>query len=247
MGTMKGVIIGRCPTAQLIDITHQIEPFSLYAGAYAIAQAAPYFPAGSLHVVVIDPGVGSARKPLLIEASGQLFIAPDNGVLSLILARDRDARVREISDRDLWLPSPSSTFHGRDVFAPVAGSLASRQIATADVGPMFHQPAILADLDPVKAEEFRWRGVVLSVDHFGNVITNFASVDFRGALVGGFALKAGLGVVSETRETFSGSNPGMCFVYSGSSGYLELGINQASAAETLAVRPGDSLTLEFAC
>ena len=241
VGTMKGVILGRCPQAQLIDITHEIEPFSIYAGAYAIAQTAPYFPAGTVHLVVVDPGVGTERRPLLIEAREQYFIAPDNGVLSLILARHREARVREISNRDLWLPSPSATFHGRDVFAPVAGSLATGQVRPSDVGPIVKGATLLPDLEPVKLADQRWRGIVLSADRFGNVITNFESA----ALLPRFTLTVGSVEVTKRRETFGNADPGVCFVYAGSSGYLEIGMNQASAGKLLAVGPGDPVMLDF--
>ncbi|HMF78018.1 MAG TPA: SAM-dependent chlorinase/fluorinase, partial [Bryobacteraceae bacterium] len=108
VGVMRGVLLSRCPDARVVDITHEIAPFSLYGGAFAVDQAAPYFPEGTIHLVVVDPGVGTARKPLLVEAMGQIFIAPDNGVLSLIAARDGNLRAREIANRDLWLPSPSN-------------------------------------------------------------------------------------------------------------------------------------------
>src|SRR5581483_10205191 len=113
-GTMKGVLLSRCPEARLVDISHEIPPFSIHAGAYAIDQAAPYFPPRTVHVVVIDPGVGTARRAVLLEALGQYFIAPDNGVLSMIAARDKNWRAFEIANPALWASSPSSTFHGRD-------------------------------------------------------------------------------------------------------------------------------------
>ena len=101
-GTMKGVLLKRCPDAQIVDISHNVAPFSIMAGAYTIAEAAPYFPSGTIHVVVIDPGVGTQRKALLVEACEQCFVAPDNGVLSMIVARDDASRAREIVNRSLW-------------------------------------------------------------------------------------------------------------------------------------------------
>ncbi len=241
VGTMKGVILGRSPQTQLIDITHEIEPFSIYAGAYAISQAAPYFPPGTVHLVVVDPGVGTARKPLLVEASEQYFIAPDNGVLSFILASDPYARMREISNRALWVPSPSETFHGRDVFAPVAAALADGQIRASHVGPILDDPVILPNLEPLNIKDSRWRGIVLNVDRFGNIVTNYTSARFGSVR---FSLKAGSRQITARRGTFAGADPGACFVYSGSSGYLEIGINQGNAAELLGVMPGNSVELE---
>ncbi len=246
VGTMKGVILSRCPHAQIIDVTHQIEQFSILSGAYAISQSAPYFPSGTVHVVVVDPGVGTERKPLLVEASGQFFIAPDNGLLTFILKRDRAAKSREILNRDLLLPSVSATFHGRDVFAPVAGALASGKATPADVGNLIDEPIILTDLEPQKAASNIWRGVVLSVDHFGNVISNFTSVEFRAALQNSFTISAGVGRINAVRSSFGGAPSGLCFAYLGSSGFIELGMNQASAASHLQVKPGAVVHLEIA-
>lgn len=243
-GTMKGVILARCPNAQVVDITHEIEAFSILAGAYAISQAACYFPASTVHVVVIDPGVGTERKPVLAEANNQLFIAPDNGVLSLILSGAARAVVRELSNRNLWLSPPSTTFHGRDVFAAVAGALASARIRPEDVGTVVNRPLLLNNLEPIEIGRGHWRGIVLSVDGFGNIITNLKSIDFAGRLTGSFHLTAGAGEVTEVRETFSGV-PDAAFVYQGSSGYLEIGVNQENAARRYTIRPGDSVDFRF--
>jgi S-adenosylmethionine hydrolase len=244
VGTMKGVILSRCPNAQVVDISHQIEPFSIVAGAYAISQSAPYFPPATIHVVVIDPGVGTERKPLLAEASGQIFIAPDNGVLSFILERDRTAKAREISNRDLWLPSISATFHGRDIFAPAAAAVASGKATPEGTGPLVEKPILMPDLEPQKAGPNLWRGVVLCVDHFGNVISNFHSAEFGAALQKKFTISAGKGRVNSARWSFGGAPPDLCFAYLGSSGYIELGINQNSAAAHLQVKAGAALQLE---
>lgn len=245
-GTMKGVILSRCPDAQLVDISHNLARFNLYAGAYTIDQSAPYFPPGCVHLVVIDPGVGTERKPLLVEASEQFFIAPDNGVLSLILARDPGAKVRDISNRDLWLQSASATFHGRDIFAPVAAELAAAKIKPRDVGAILAKAVVLGELEPHEVRHNHWQGMVLSVDHFGNVITNFKIDKFRAALTGKFSLEAGSGRVTEARKTFAGAEPQLCFVYAGSSGYLEIGINQGDAGGHLMLKPGDRAELWMA-
>jgi len=247
VGVMRGVLLSRCPDARVVDITHEIAPFSLYGGAFAVDQAAPYFPEGTIHLVVVDPGVGTARKPLLVEAMGQIFIAPDNGVLSLIAARDGNLRAREIANRDLWLPSPSNTFHGRDIFAPVAAALASGAAQVPDVGPELERIQLLPDLEPVLQEPGVWRGKVLNVDRFGNVITNFKAANFKAK----FSLRIGSREVRKFRQTFGdvkGDARGdvhdtLCFVYEGSSGYLEVGMNRRSAAASLQVSPGDSMTL----
>jgi S-adenosylmethionine hydrolase len=237
VGAMKGVILSRCPRAQLIDITHDIPAFSVHAGAYAIDQVALFFPPGTIHVVVVDPGVGTDRKPLLVEFQQQFFIAPDNGVLSLALSRTYGSLAREITNRDLWLPHPSSTFHGRDIFAPTAAALASGIAKPEDVGPLLENIQQLPDLAPIELERGTWRGKILSTDRFGNVITNF------GPPAGSFSLIIGQHTIDEFRQSFGAAAPGLVFAYSGSSGYLEVGMNQGHAARTIRAAAGDTAIL----
>src|ERR1700729_3126348 len=122
VGVMKGVILGILPEVQLIDVSHGIQPYGIADGAFTIAQAYRYFPKKTVHVVVVDPGVGSARRPLLAEMAGQYFVAPDNGVLSMVLAREK-RKVRHITNERYFLDPVSRTFHGRDIFSPVAAHL----------------------------------------------------------------------------------------------------------------------------
>src|SRR5215469_1286145 len=124
VGVMKGVILNICPQAQIVDISHGVAPFAIAEGAYLIAQAYPYFSKNTVHVVVVDPGVGTARRPILVEAAGQYFVAPDNGVLEMIYARQKH-QVRAITDSRIFLHPVSQTFHGRDIFAPAAAHLAA--------------------------------------------------------------------------------------------------------------------------
>jgi S-adenosylmethionine hydrolase len=240
---MKGVLLGRCPQAQPVDISHEIPPFSIAAGAYTISQAAPYFPGGSIHVVVVDPGVGTTRKPILLEANGQFFIAPDNGVLSMIAEQDQHATAREMTNRDLWMPAPSNTFHGRDIFAPVAGALAAHTAQPEDVGPILEEIEKLPGLQPEQTDKETWRGTILSVDHFGNVITSFRRNALPQLSNQTFALEAGRHQIRNFRDTFGDAPADLCFAYFGSGGYLEIGINQRSAAGFLNVRPGESVLL----
>jgi S-adenosylmethionine hydrolase len=239
VGTMKGVILSRCPEAQIVDITHRIPPFSLHAGAYAIDQASGFFPAGAIHVVVVDPGVGTTRKPLLIELRQQLFIAPDNGVLTLLLSHGDQSTIHEITNRQLWLPDPSNTFHGRDVFAPVAAALASGAAKPPDVGPLLENLERLPGLEPVQIEHGVWQGKILSIDHFGNVITNFKPPAQP------FSLAIGQHRIDDFRQSFGGAPPGLVFAYLGSSGYLEAGMNQGNAAHALGAAAGHTITLHL--
>ncbi|SRR5579884_1518506 len=239
VGTMKGVILTRCPNATIMDITHDLPPFSILAGAHAISQAASFFPPRTIHVIVVDPGVGTERKAILAEAGDQFFVAPDNGLLTLILDRDSQAVVREITNRRLWLDSPSHTFHGRDIFSPVAAFLASGKAKAEDVGPILQHPQRFRDLTPRQVQPGVWEGIVLSIDHFGNLITNFLS----NTSSSNFILDVNRHRINKFYNTFGAAPPGVPFVYHGSSGYLEIGINQQSAAQALSVSPGDRITM----
>ncbi len=242
--TMKGVLLSLCPDARLVDISHQIPPFSIHAAAYAIDQAAPYYPSGTVHVIVVDPGVGTARKALLLEALDQHFIAPDNGVLSMIAARDKNWKAFEIANPALRAPSPSSTFHGRDLFAPAAAAIAGGT-TPADVGPRAPEIELLGNLNPTQTEPGLWRGMVLSVDHFGNIITSFRASAFAQIAASGFALRIGNHQIDQFRKTFGSAPAELCFAYFGSSGYIEIGMNQQSAAAFVSASPGDSVSLRL--
>ena len=208
-----------------------------------MSQAAPHFPSETVHLVVVDPGVGTSRRAILVEANRQLFVAPDNGVLSLVLQNCSHYRVRELTNRALWLFSPSSTFHGRDIFAPVAAALASGKAHPEDVGPVLEEVVFLPDLEPLSLGERSYKGIVLSVDRFGNVITNFSIERYLLSLRAGVRLLAGSTVVDALQKTFADARPGEIFVFPGSSGFLEIGMNQGSAAHVLGLAAGQSIQL----
>jgi S-adenosylmethionine hydrolase len=245
VGTMKGVILRHCPQAQIIDITHEVPPFSIYTGAYAIEQAAPYFPEGAAHIVVVDPGVGTARKPLVVAARNQYFIAPDNGVLSLITGGGNDFKAFEIARPDLLHPDMSSTFHGRDLFAPTAAALAGKRFMPQDVGPELDGIIQIAEMWPKRIRPDWWHGKLLSIDRFGNVITNFKAADFLGIQRQSFRLEIGSYMITRYYNTFGEAPAGQPFVYAGSSSYLEVGMNQESAARELGASVGQSISLRL--
>lgn len=244
-GTMKGVLVSGCPDVRIIDISHEIAPFSIYSGAYTIDQAAPYFPPGTIHMIVIDPGVGTARKPLVVEALNQIFIAPDNGVLSMILDRDTKAKAREITNRNLWLSNPSSTFHGRDVFAPVAVALADGTAKPEDVGPLLSKIELLPDLHPSELKSGQWQGRLLSIDRFGNAITNFSAARFPMLTSRRFTVQVAKRRIARFQNTFGDAPNQVCFAYLGSSGYVELAVKEASAGALLNASAGDRVTLRL--
>jgi S-adenosylmethionine hydrolase len=240
---MKGVILSLNPALPIVDITHEIPPFSIFSGAYAISQAAPCFPLNTVHIVVVDPGVGTARRPILIQAKGQIFIGPDNGVFSMVADADGGAKYYEITRRDLMRSPISSTFHGRDIFAPVGAAVACGKVAARDVGPQISDWNKLDDLAPVQLDSQTWNGVILSVDHFGNLITNFPSLAFPFLGSEGFEIVVAGHSIAIYAATFGEAPPGVLFTYPGSSGYLEIGLNQGNAGGRLRSAAGQPVTL----
>lgn len=242
VGAMKGVILSRCPDAEIVDISHGGASYSIWSGAYTIQQSAPYFPRGTVHVVVVDPGVGTARKAMAVEALDQIFIAPDNGVLSLVLSRAESFAAREIADQRLMLPAASATFHGRDIFAPAAATIACGAAPFVEVGPIVKDPVFLSPLEPESEHSGLWNGRVLSIDHFGNLITNFPARDFE---FQAFRMTMGWVDISLRYATFAEAPEGAIFCYAGSSGYLEIAMNRESAAARLHAHPGDPIALRI--
>ncbi|MGH9664056.1 MAG: SAM hydrolase/SAM-dependent halogenase family protein [Bryobacteraceae bacterium] len=243
VGTMKGVILGIAPRARLVDISHDIPPFEIGEGAFTIAQAYRYFPRGAVHVVVVDPGVGTLRRPILVEAAGQYFIAPDNGVLSMVYAREKH-KVREITAQKYFLPHVSRTFHGRDVFAPCAAHLA-RGVPAARFGKLIHDYAHLALAAPQQVARRNWSGTILKIDRFGNLITNLHIDDFSWVAARPFELSVGLEKLRRFAHSFAEGSPGELLVIVGSSGYLEVAANQASAAKMLGCGTGSPVEIAF--
>lgn len=237
VGVMKGVILARCSGATLVDITHEVPAWDIASGAYLLAEAWRWFPAGTTHLVVVDPGVGSSRRALAARANGHVFITPDNGILTMALA-GCDTEVHEITSGDFFHQPLSTTFHGRDLFAPAAAEAAKgREIHT--FGPAITDWVRLNIAEPVPATDRQWNGAVLHVDRFGNVITNFrfgqfpapASITISGQIIADFA------------SAYAASPPGKLFAIAGSSGYWELSINNGDAAQEL----GGSAALRQAC
>ena len=227
VGAVKGVIAGIAPGIRVIDISHGIPAHDVAEGAFAIAQAWRYFPPGSVHVVVIDPGVGSSRRALAAAAGGHLFVAPDNGVLSQVFEQEPNRELRAIDLRHGLAPV-SRTFHGRDLFAPVAARLASG-MEFAQVGPPLDDAAMLPPSAPRNGA-----GRVLHVDGFGNVVTSFR----RGDLPTGGGVRLGNLIVSEWADTYADAPGAAPFLITGSSGYVEVSVNRGSAASLAGVRAG---------
>lgn len=234
VGVMKGVILGRFPGARIVDLCHGIRAQDLVEASFWMERSYPWFPAGSVHVAVVDPGVGSARGTLAIRADGHYFIGPDNGLFSGVLARAEDVEVRDIDLDGLGLPVPSRTFHGRDVFAPAGAELASGNVAFADIG-VEKAPEISLDFPLPRRREGRVEGHVITVDRFGNLITNIdrslvADFDEAWLCVGK--------VERRLRATYAEADPGEYVGVINSFGTLELARRDGSATQALGVGPG---------
>jgi len=243
VGTLKGVILKINPEVNIVDITHQVASYDLLDGALAIASAYSYFPARTIHVVVVDPGVGTGRRPLLVSGENQHFVAPDNGVLSLVYEREQNVVVRHANVEHYYLHPVSKTFHGRDVFAPIAAWLAKGS-QPASMGEEISDYKKFAMPKP-KAAEGGIKGVVLRVDSFGNLVTNFRAEDLPpGALENGsLQLQVGTQTVTRLVDTFAKGNAGEAFAYIGSIGFVEIGVNRGSASKALGVGRGVQLVL----
>jgi S-adenosylmethionine hydrolase len=246
---MKGVMLGICPDAQLVDISHEITPFAIPEAAFTLEQAWPCFPKGTVHLVVVDPGVGSARRPILVEAGGHLFVAPDNGVLTMLYESTMKHRDREITASRYFRDPVSQTFHGRDIFAPVAAQLARGILAAkfdpARFGKRIKDAVRLDFAKPVRRGPKRWTGAVLRIDRFGNLITNFDSNAWRQLSERAFEMKIGTRSVGKLAPHYAGMPAGELFAIAGSAGYIEISMDQASAAAAVDARPGKLVELRL--
>ena len=243
VGTLKGVILKINPEATIVDITHGVAPYDLLDGALAIGSAYAYFPPRTIHIVVVDPGVGTERRPLLVSGDNQYFVAPDNGVLSLVYERNTNVVVRNATAEHYYLQPVSNTFHGRDIFAPIAAWL-SKGWQTAAMGEEIQDYKKFA-LPKPKAANGVVKGVVLRVDSFGNLITNFRSEDLPEAArtKGNLELQVGTQSVKRLVDTFARGENAEPIAFVGSSGYIEIAVNKGNAAKALGIGRGAPITL----
>lgn len=242
VAAMKGVILSIQPNASIVDISHSIPRHSVAEAAFVLDEASRWFPKRTVHVAVVDPGVGSARRPIVVEAGGHLFVGPDNGVFSMVRARDAKNRVREIVNPKWMLPQVSRTFHGRDIFAPVAAHL-TKAATPAPVGKPIHDALQLRLALPQQTNKRAWTGAVIKIDHFGNLITNFHLPEFERIRTNPFELAIGFEKIHRLALHYAECPPGEPFVIVGSSGYLEVCLNQASAAVKLGCGVGAPVEL----
>ena len=226
-GAMKGVIAGINSEAVIIDITHTIPKFNVTIGALIISNFYSYYPKGTIHVGVVDPGVGSARKPIAVLADGSYFIGPDNGLFSFVYKRSSDITVREIENPDFMLARRSNTFHGRDIFSPAAARL-SVGADFCELGGVIAEPATLYIPEP-ETSDTKVRGEIIHTDTYGNLITNIPGEmieDGSEVFIGELSLGA-------LKSTYDSVPVGELLSLVGSTGYLEISMNQGSAYEAV--------------
>jgi S-adenosyl-L-methionine hydrolase (adenosine-forming) len=246
VGAIKGVILEIAPEAQIIDISHSVQPFDILDGALTASQAYSYYPSGTVHMVIVDPGVGTARRPVILTGDRHLFVAPDNGVLSLIYAREERISVRHVTADHYFLQNRSNTFHARDVFAPVAAFLA-KGVAPDRFGEEITDYVRFGAPRPKPVDEHTLRGVVLKVDHFGNLITNITPQDAP-QLFETTPPPFKIAIGSKAQATrmctnYAEGGPGEVFGILGSMGFLEVASNRGSASQVLGAGKGSEVNV----
>jgi S-adenosylmethionine hydrolase len=244
VGAMRGVALGICPDATLADITHDIPPQDVLAGALELAAAFTYFPQGTVFLCVVDPGVGSSRRGIAAEAGGYTFVAPDNGLLTMVFREAPPARVVELTERKYARPDVSRTFEGRDRFAPAAAWLAKGVELTALGPPLTHWQTL--DVPAPRMDSAHLRGVVLRVDRFGNLVTNIERRRFE-EFAAGRRIQIAIAdqPVPKVVATYAEADAGSICALFGSSDHLEIAVSSGSAAERLGLTRGAEVVVGF--
>jgi S-adenosylmethionine hydrolase len=244
VGVLKGVILGINPAATIVDVCHAIPPQDVRAAAFLLHTAWPYFPPGTIHVVVVDPGVGSQRRAIAVATEAATFVAPDNGVLSYVLAEAaaKNTQAVHLTNQRYWLPQVSATFHGRDIFAPVAAHL-SLGVPLADLGePLSLGELVTFPLPRPERQGDAWVGHVVHVDHFGNLVTDLEAEAIGDAQT--VVIEVGGQRIVGLRRTYTEGTPGEPIALIGSSGRLEIAVPGGHAARWLQAQIGDQVRLK---
>ena len=235
---MKGVVLSINREAEMIDITHSINVGSISQGAGILKEAYRYFPKGTVHVAVVDPGVGSNRRLIAVKAASQFFVGPDNGIFWPVIKENPDAEIVELTEKRYFLPGITNTFHGRDVFAPVAAHI-SLGADICDLGRLISDPEDLTLPRPYLKDDFL-KGEIIRIDHFGNLITNISARELKDFLGGKKpAINLGGYKISEICSTYSDKDKGELIALINSSNYLEIAVNMGKASEYLGKSPDE--------
>ena len=249
VGVMRGVIWGICPSAQITDLSHMIQPQNIREAAYIFARSVPYFPKGSIHVVVVDPGVGTARRPMAAQIGDWFYVGPDNGTITGLLERaERESWATtfvELNERKYWLGTISHVFHGRDIFSPVAAHLANG-VPLTDLGMPFDEPVRLELPKPEKTQT-GWRGEVIHIDHFGSASTNIRVDDLGEAMKDKekITIRLNGNEILGMVNTFGDRPVGELIALLGSTGNLGIAVVNGSAVQRLGTKVGDAVEIVF--
>ncbi|HKP87271.1 MAG TPA: SAM-dependent chlorinase/fluorinase [Blastocatellia bacterium] len=235
---MKGVIYSTNPAAEVVDLTHQVPPHDIYAAAFTLLCCYRDFPKMTLHVVVVDPGVGSSRRPIMVMTDDYNFIGPDNGVFSYIYQQERVNRIVHFTEDHYFRSPVSNTFHGRDVFASCAGYV-SKLVDWSKMGVEISDPVRFNTPTPSAVSVKQIRGSVIHVDRFGNIITNITAAELTPEMLrAGARVRIGKHEAARVLTHFAEANPNELFAYIGSAGFLELAMPRQSAARAVEARRG---------
>ena len=242
VAAVKGTILTINPQVSIVDVTHDVPPQDIETGAFTLLACYRDFPAGTIHVTVVDPGVGSERRGIMVSAGSYYFVGPDNGLFSYVYDRESSYQVFHLTADEYFRQQPSASFHGRDVFAPVAAAL-SHGLEPEKLGPQITDEVRLAPLAPAKEKDGRLTGRVIHIDRFGNCITNFTRADMPDSETVKLLVKGK--VIRAFRKFFadeSGSEDALFAIW-GSAGFLEISANGRSAAALLKAKRGDPVIL----
>ena len=239
---IKGTILSINPKTTIVDITHEIEKFNIQMCAFILSSAIPYFPKGTVHLAVADPGVGKERRAIIVQTKQAFFVGPDNGVLILSAKSQGIKHTYQINHSKLRLPTISNTFHGRDIFAPAAAYLDSG-IAPSEFGPEITE-VVEPKFVNVKQQENSFIGEVLHVDDFGNIITNIKLKEVASAKKANVKLPNHI-LTLQFCKTYGQIPPEQALILIGSHGFLEIAINQGNASEKFQVKVGDDVEIKF--
>lgn len=242
VSAMKAVILGIKPDVRLIDISHQIPPHDTMAGAWVVRNSAMLFPSGTVHLVVVDPTVGTERKPVAIKINNQFFVGPDNGIFSLI-AEDFDYKAVTLDNQNYWRTKQSQTFHGRDIFAPVAAHLSAGRLLK-DLGNPLEKLVTYRWAVPISDKD-GIQGWIVHIDRYGNLITNIPSDLIKENIRNSDNIRIYVGntILNEISTTFASVTDGEPVAYIGSSDKLEIAINKGNAKEMLGVEKGAQISI----
>lgn len=249
VGVMKGVVWGICPAAQISDLSHMVQAQNIREAGYILARSVPYFPQGSIHVVVVDPGVGTERRPMAAHIGDWFYVGPDNGTITVLLERAEQTGWQtefvELNRPQYWLQNISRVFHGRDIFSPVAAHLANG-VPLSELGPYFYDPVRLELPKPEKTDN-SWHGQVIHIDHFGNISTNIRLENLGDAMKTKENINVRLNEIEIKGmvNTFGERPVGELIALIGSTGNLGIAVVNGNAQQRLGTKVGDGVEVIY--